>query len=95
MCPKESFIQQLLDRLDLSDEELPGKPLVELWGDCRVLVENHQGIIEYTPERIGVRVCYGSVQIHGHNLRLHRVSGRKLLILGMIQNIDLRKRCDK
>ena len=95
MCPKESLLQQLLDRLDLSEEELPGKPLLELLGDCRVLVENHQGITEYTPERIGIRVCYGSIHINGQNLRLHRVSGRKLLIVGLIHNISLRKRCCK
>ncbi len=83
------ILQQILDKTDLSEESLPGKPVVELLGDCRVLVENHRGITQYDLDRICIRVCYGVVAITGCNLQLRQMTGGKLLIVGMIQGVEL------
>ena len=89
MRKDKSFLQQLLDQSDLAEENIPGKPIVELLGDCRILVENHRGITEYGLERICIKVCYGIVQVTGCNLRLRQVTNRKLLITGKIQGLDI------
>lgn len=48
--------QKIINRIsavaDLQDEPLPGLPLVEIAGDCRVLVERHMGVTEYGKERL-------------------------------------------
>ena len=45
-------------------------PLVELAGSCRVLIENHTGVLSYSQEEITVRVCYGCVRVTGQNMML-------------------------
>jgi sporulation protein YqfC len=88
---KNNIIQQILDRTNLSDECIPGKPVVELLGDCRLLIENHLGIVEYHCDRISVRVCYGMVVVKGRNLKLRQMSGGKLLIVGEIDCIGVKR----
>ncbi len=86
---KQSILQRLAERADLPGEGLPRQPLLELLGDGRVLIENHQGILEYGSCRIQVRVSYGSLQICGENLQLCRMQGNLLVISGKIQEILL------
>ena len=88
---RKSILQQILDKTDLSDECIPGKPVIELLGDCRVLVENHIGILEYGWDRIGIRVCYGVITVVGRNLQLRRMSGGKLLVEGKIDGIEVKR----
>jgi sporulation protein YqfC len=82
----------LLDRLDLPGETLPGQVLVEIAGENRMLIEQHRGIREYTPERIGVCVRYGMVEICGKGLELRSMSREQLIISGCIHSITLERR---
>lgn len=85
----------LLDRLDLPGETLPGQVLVEIAGENRVLIEQHRGIREYTPERIGVCVRYGMVDICGKGLELRSMSREQLIICGQIDGVTLKRRMKK
>lgn len=77
------------DRLDLPGEQLPGEVLVEILGKNRVLIEHHRGVREYGPERIGVTVKYGLVQISGSGLRLRCMTDDQLVITGCIEAVEL------
>ena len=77
------------DRLDLPGEQLPGEVLVEILGKNRVLIEHHRGVREYGPERIGVTVKYGVVQISGSCLRLRCMTDEQLVITGCIDTVEL------
>ena len=85
------MLQQILDKTNLFEECVPGKPVVELLGDHRVLIENHRGIVAYHHECIGVRVCYGDIYVNGRNLRLRHMTGGKLLIVGVIETIEVKR----
>lgn len=87
------WIQHLADRTDLETESLPGQPVVEIAGDRRVLIERHRGVIEYGPERIRVRVSYGSLCVSGCGLELVRMSHQQLVIAGRIDSVCLERRC--
>lgn len=89
MKQKKTAWQHLLDQTELGEEGLPGQPIVELLGDSRVLIENHRRITEYDLDRICIRVSFGTVRVRGCNLRLRQVTGRKLLIIGKIENVEL------
>lgn len=75
-----------------SDESLPLQPILELCGERRVLIENHGGVIQYGTEQICVAVRYGQVQINGAGLRLCRMQGPQLVIMGKIECITLIRR---
>ena len=86
------LIEKLAQNADLMGEPFPGQPLVEIAGDRRVLIEHHQGVREYSRERIGVKVKYGLVLICGSCLELTRMTREQLVISGRIDGISLIRR---
>ena len=48
-------------------------PIVELVGQGRLLIENHQGVLSYSTEEIKIKVCYGCVIITGEKLQLMEI----------------------
>lgn len=80
---------RLLEKMDLIDEPVSGHPLIELCGNCRVLIEQHGGIMEYGPERIRIRVRFGCVAIQGFGLEICRMREKQLVIVGRIDQITL------
>lgn len=85
-------MEWLADGMDLVGEPLPGQPLVELAGDRRVLIEYHKGVVQYSGERICVRVCYGTVCVCGAGLELCRMTGDQLVISGRIDQITVSRK---
>ncbi|MBR4971932.1 MAG: YabP/YqfC family sporulation protein [Oscillospiraceae bacterium] len=73
-------------------EPLTKQPILEFCGEGRLLIENHKGVIEYGTERIGVNVGYGQIVISGEGLRLCRMQGEQLVILGQVDQIALLRR---
>ena len=93
MKGKGDWMQRLVQSLDLPSEPIPGMPLVEIAGDRRVLVENHEGVCQYGSDQICIRVKYGIVSIRGRGLELSRMSKELLIISGRIDGIMLNRRC--
>lgn len=89
MRQKTSIFRKLLDRVGLTEEKLPGEPVVELLGDGRVLIENHGGVIEYGTQVVRAKVRYGTVGVVGGNLRLRQMSAHRLVITGKIGHIEV------
>ena len=67
-------------------------PLVELASHSRVLIENHTGVLAYSPEEISVKVSYGSVSIIGQGMMLAEMQREQLVIIGEIYGITLHRR---
>lgn len=74
------------------EEPMPTLPVLELAGDCRVLIENHRGIVQYSPEQIGVQVKYGRLLVCGCGLHLACMTRERLVISGRIDCIRLERR---
>lgn len=91
MGKRKSIWERVAARTDLYSQPLVGVPLVELSGDRRVLVECHLGVQEYSPQRIGVRVKFGSVMVWGDGLQLRHMTRQRLIIYGSIHSITLER----
>ena len=89
---KQDLLSRPTEDLELPGEILPGQSLVELVGDSRVLVENHQGVTEYSRCRIGATVSFGRVLVCGENLELARMTQRQLVITGRVEGVTLMRR---
>ncbi len=85
-------MERLTDGMDLMGEPLPFQPLVELAGDRRVLIEHHGGVVQYSRERVCVRVRYGVVSICGCGLEISRMTGQQLVISGRIDEISVNRK---
>ncbi len=92
MKEKEGLIERFARVSDLPSEPLPGFPLIEIVGDCRVLIENHCGVSEYGRTQICVKVKYGTICIVGSKMELARMSKHQLVIAGRIDSISLLRR---
>ena len=86
------LLEKVVLGADLSGEALPGLPLLELVGECRVLIENHFGVSNYSCNEICVKVAYGIIRILGDKLELARMTKQQLVITGVIDDISLQRR---
>ena len=64
-------------------------PLIEIVGQNRVLIENHNGVLGYSLEEIQVKVNFGRVQIIGKNLRIMQLCKDQLVITGSVEAVQL------
>ena len=71
---------------------LTKKPLIEIAGYNRVLVENHLGIAMYSSTEIQIKVSYGIVCVAGSELCLMNISREYLVIAGCIEGIKICRR---
>ena len=72
--------------------ELLKQPIVEIAGQNRVLIENHQGVLEYSQEKIGIKVSYGKIIVAGTGLNLMQMSCDQLVIKGCVESLQLHRR---
>ena len=77
------------ERLNLPVEALANVPLTELHGKQLACVENHCGIVEYTPELVRIAVRRGTVSVHGSGLTIARMTRRRVEVRGMIFSVEL------
>ena len=86
------WMERVTRQVNLPGEKVPGQPLLELFGDRRILVEHHQGVTEYGREKILIRVRYGHLAISGMDLELNCMSAEQLVITGRIFSVELLRR---
>lgn len=72
------------ERLSADAGGLRPRTLAELYGNERLLVEQHRGILAYGTERIVIGASFGSLSVEGENLRLCCMSREQLVIRGRI-----------
>ena len=84
------FGKHVLNSTTVDSDLIPGIPLIEIYGQQRVLVENHRGIVGYEDQEILVRVRYGCICVTGQHLKLAKMCKGKLVITGNISAVNLR-----
>lgn len=88
----ERIWAHLAETADLPGESVPGQSVLELMGENRILIEHHRGVQEYSREKIGVKVGFGSVIICGCGLELVHMTKEQLVIRGRIDVVTLHRR---
>ncbi len=89
MRGQKTALEQIASAVDLQAEPFPGMPLVELLGDRRVLIENHQGVTEYGCNQICVKVKFGQICVCGSSLKLARMTKQQMVVLGNIDSVSV------
>lgn len=83
-------LKKLTDVLDLPPEVVMDMARINMVGNMELIVENHKGLIEYSPECIRVRVKAGEVVVTGKNLHLRFLYKDEVKIAGVLENVELR-----
>ena len=60
------------------------RTLVEIYGQERLLVEHHRGIVSYGNECIRIKATFGELVVEGADLRLCCMSRSQLVIRGRL-----------
>lgn len=68
---------------------MPGRTLVEISGDHRILIENHRGVSFYNDTKICVHSSYGEICILGKGVSLPYMTKQQLIITGEIDSVSL------
>ncbi|MHB8170935.1 MAG: sporulation protein YqfC [Thermincolia bacterium] len=84
---KQKFQQQLAGFLDLPKDIMMDLPKIVLVGNVQVFIENHRGIVEYSPELIRVSTTGGELEITGAELVLRAILPEEVIVEGKIQGV--------
>ena len=84
-------LNRLKSWLDLSVPATPVMPIVEMAGNRRVLIENHNGISEYGNEKIVILVGLGKIIVSGSRLEVCHMSRHQLVIVGCIDAVSIER----
>ena len=90
---KDRIGSKLMAAADLPGESIPGVPLIEIAGDKRILIEHHNGVIQYGSQNIRLKVKYGQVCICGESLKLSQITKGQLVISGQIDSVHIIRGC--
>ena len=86
-----NFLRNVTEKAGLFAEPLPGVPFVEICGDDRLLIENHDCILGYTDSEIHVRVSFGLIMVRGNKLEIFCVKKDQLVVQGKICEVILKR----
>lgn len=81
---KKRLEASLAGIFDIPPDVVLDLPRITMLGNMQLLVENHKGIIEYTPERVRLRLEPGELEIAGTGMTLSNLRAEQLLVEGTI-----------
>ncbi|MEW6173471.1 MAG: sporulation protein YqfC [Bacillota bacterium] len=85
-------VHQKIKRKAVDALELPGDvaldlPKIVITGNVHVLIENHRGIVAYSPDAVKVLVQVGEVVVSGRNLVIRSIAADEVAVEGEIQGV--------
>lgn len=85
---KRKVKRQFSEFLELPGDVMLDLPKIILVGNIQLFIENHRGIIEYTPELVRVSVGEGIVEVTGAGLMLRNILPDELCVEGTIKSLS-------
>ncbi|MCL6450355.1 MAG: YabP/YqfC family sporulation protein [Acetobacteraceae bacterium] len=79
---------RVVEWLDLPPDLGSGAHRLTLLGTSRLILENHRGIIAYSPQCLVVGVARGQVEVRGEGLTVSRVHRDEVVVAGDIRSIS-------
>ena len=84
---KKQIQQQVANIFDIPRDLMMDLPKVALIGDVQILIENHRGIMVYTPELVKVSTTIGDLAVTGVDLTLKNILADEIMIEGRIRSV--------
>ncbi|MCD8100728.1 MAG: YabP/YqfC family sporulation protein [Oscillospiraceae bacterium] len=84
-----NLLERIAKLTDLPADTVAGVPKIVLSGDCRAVVENHRGLLQYTESVITAAGGRCTVRIRGEGLTLRAMDRRVLVVSGKIFGVDM------
>ena len=88
MGKREKVKRDITAALALPKEIVLNLPLITMYGNEELNLENYKGIVEYTNERLRISTSIGVLKIEGRNLLLKQVTSEHITVAGGIVKIE-------
>ena len=79
--------QRLAGILEIPQDIVLDLPRITMLGNKQLLIENHKGIIEYTPSLVRIKLNQGELLVTGENLMLGNLQLEQILVEGTVGEI--------
>lgn len=86
-----SLRERVAGMLDLPKDVLFDLPRVTVLGALQVTVENHKGIMQYSPDSVLIAMNGGRIQIRGRDLVIGVIHEEELTVTGEIESIGFER----
>lgn len=84
---KTKILRQVVQASGLPEDVVLGAPRLLLRGDRMLFIENHHGVVEYSPDKMRVKTMLGVLEINGAMLTLSALGEEDLMVSGQIRSI--------
>lgn len=85
---KRKVKRQFSEFLEIPGDVMLDLPKITMVGNIQLYIENHRGILEYTPEYVRVSVGEGEVAVTGEDLMLRNILPDELCVEGKIRSLS-------
>ncbi|MFO7295102.1 MAG: sporulation protein YqfC [Caldicoprobacter sp.] len=76
------------EMFELPKDIMLNLPRISMIGNNQMLVENHRGVIEYTPEKIRLNSTIGVIRVEGEDMDLKNIAADDVMITGQIKRVE-------
>lgn len=84
-----TLLAEMAERVDLPPDLAAGLPSIEVAGFREMSMEPHDGLVEYTRERVSVESCIGRVTVLGTGLTIKRMNRERITVAGNLTGVEL------
>lgn len=84
---KKGHLQNLAKLLEIPQDIVMDLPRITMLGNKQLLIENHKGIIEYTPSLVRIKLNQGELIVSGNDLILGNLQFEQILVEGTVGEI--------
>jgi sporulation protein YqfC len=85
---QKRFKNRVVEAFELSEDIVFGSPSMKIIANSEILVENHDGVTEYSPKCIRLRTPLGGLIITGSRLVIKHIMFDEVLIKGVIEKVE-------
>lgn len=82
--------QKFANLLELPSDVVLDLPRVVLVGNVQAVVENHRGLVEYSPGLVRIGLETGQLVLTGEGLVIGTAGAEEMIILGRITGLEYR-----
>jgi sporulation protein YqfC len=88
MSKKSILKKHIYQTFDLPKEIILDTPIITLIANTEIKIENHKGIIEYTPSMLKMNSMLGTIRIKGINLQIKEIDQCDIIVNGEISSLE-------
>jgi sporulation protein YqfC len=79
--------RRFANMFDLPKDVLLDLSRIIVIGNMQICIENHRGIVEYSPQKIVIGCGNGQISVHGEDLSLRSILPEEIELIGHIKSV--------